>query len=208
MGSQRVRQDRVTFSFIFFTASRAVLSAESFCQPVPEPASGLRDSQTHNKNIVKRNKGVKLDLTGQDWTLRFKPPVWFHGARALPSVVCVGVTPGAQTLLRHQAHPTQSPCYTRRHVHHLPTLASRKGFIFYLLLGFITRKEHLKAVSRCAFGICKMLMISSEAFSSKESHTRQKHNGPRLASVHSACSSLPAHPWLVQRSSGHFIRNK
>ena len=51
-----------------------MLSAESFCQPVPEPASGLRDSQTHNKNIVKRNRGVKLDLTGQDWTLRFKPP--------------------------------------------------------------------------------------------------------------------------------------
>ena len=97
-------------------------------------------------------------------------------------MVCVGVTPGAQTLLRHQAHPTQSPCYTRHHVHHLPTLASRKGFIFHLLLGFITRKEHLKAVSRRAFGICKMLMISSEAFSSKESHTRQKHNGPRLAS--------------------------
>lgn len=113
-------------------------------------------------------------------------------------MVCVGVRPGEQTLLRHQARPTQTPCYTRCHVHHLPTLASRKGLIFYLLLRFITRKEHLEAMNRRAFGVCKMLTISSDAFSPKESHTQQKHDGPGRPAVHcsapSARSSLPAHP--------------
>lgn len=41
--------------------------------PVPEPGSGLEDPQTHNQKTVKGNGGAKLDLTGQDWTLGFRP---------------------------------------------------------------------------------------------------------------------------------------
>lgn len=90
-------------------------------------------------------------------------------------------------------------------LHQMPRASSPyaglKEGAYFLLLRFIIRKEHLEAMNRHAFGVCKMLTISSDAFSPKESHTRQKHDGPGRPAVHcsvpSARSSLPAHPQSV-----------
>ena len=172
----------MTFTFIFFHSTkgyaecRVLLPAQSLILGVV--------SGTPKFTIRKQSK----EIVGLSWISQVRTG---HSDSGPCSLVLWGTCPPFCGLCGSHIWGTNTaeapgPSHPEPLLHQTPRASSpyaglKEGASFLLLLRFITRKEHLKAMNRCAFGICKMLTISSEVFSSKKSHTRQQHTGPRVA---------------------------
>ena len=169
----------MTFTLIFFQSIKSYAE----CQ-VLLPAQSLSlgvVSRTPKLTIRKQSK----EMVGLSWISQVRTGLSDSGPCSL---VLWGTCPpfcglcGSHTWGTNTAE-APGPSHPEPLLHQTPRASSpyaglKEGAYFLLLLRFITRKEHLKAMNRRAFGICKMLTISSEAFSSKKKPHTTKAQWP------------------------------